>query len=209
MSGIISWLAGAPQAANTAGGYYQSAADQIANQYASPAAARFVGEQNAALRPQFQMQDDQLTGQLAGQGLASSGAGRAAFGNLAANQAATLAGAAAPLYQQGEQQYGNIISEMPGVQNSAYQDAITQFYQAVQMAGEAAAGVPPGAGGTGTGMGSNPMGIPAQGWNPQDPSAATYVPGFDTSGDQPWTPGSPQGSSSSQYYSGEPTSYSG
>ena len=142
MGGLIAMLSGAPQAASTAGGYYQGAANEIANEYGSPAATQFVHEQNAALRPEFQQQSDALTSQLAGQGIASSGAGRAAFGNLAANQAATLAGAAAPLYQQGLGQYGQIIGDMPQAQTSAYQGSIQDFYGALQSAAAAAGGMP-------------------------------------------------------------------
>lgn len=143
MSGIIASLAGAPQQASAYGSYYQNAANEISNQYGSPAAQMFSKEQAAALRPQFANQQALLTSGLAAQGIAPSGAGRAAFGQLGADQAATLAGATAPLYQQALGQYGNIIGAMPGSQVQGYQGAINDFYQAVQMAGEAAAGMPP------------------------------------------------------------------
>lgn len=145
MSGIVGMLSGAPSAASTAGGYYQNAANELANEYGSPAAQMFGKEQMASLRPLFNQQTQALTGDLAAQGIAPSGAGRAAFGNLAANQSATLAGSVAPLYQQALGQYGNIIGQMPGSQVNAYQDAINNFYQAVSMAGEAAGGMPPSA----------------------------------------------------------------
>lgn len=143
MSGIISGLAGAPQAASTAGGYYQNAADQIATQYGSPEAKMFSAEEMGALRPQFRQQDAQLTASNAAQGIGTSGAGRYNFGNLGGQQAAALAGAVAPLYQQGEAQYGNVISEMPQAQEGAYQSAIQQLYAAIQDAGQIAGGMPP------------------------------------------------------------------
>lgn len=138
MGGIIPALAGAPQAASTAGGYYQSAADQIANQTGSPEAQIFSKEQMAALRPMFAQQDAELTAENAAQGTGTSGAGRYNFGNLAGQQSATMAGSVAPLYSQAESQYGNIIGAMPGAQTSAYQDAISQLMQAVQTGATAA-----------------------------------------------------------------------
>lgn len=200
MGGLVGWLAGAPQQASTYGSYYQNAANEIANQYGSPAAQMFGKEQAASLRPQFQMQQDQLTGALAGQGIAHSGAGRAAFGNLAADQASTLAGAVAPLYQQGEQQYGGIIGAMPGAEVQGYQGAISDFYQALQAAGSAAAMFSGGGGGGaptpgavagaanqaagsyfGTPGSPGSMSIPAMP-QPQPVSIAPYYPSGGTSG---------------------------
>lgn len=156
MPGIIASLSGAPGAATTAGNYYQNAANQIVSSTGSPAAQDFIGEQNAALQPQFQTQDQALKAQLAAQGITGSGAAKQGFGNLINNQQSTIAGVDAPLYSQALGQYGSIIGQEPGAQNSAYQNAIQQFYQAIQGAGSlagAAFGVP-GFGGNGAGTGS-------------------------------------------------------
>lgn len=115
-------------------------------------------EQSAALRPQFAQQATTLNAQLAAQGLAPSGAGRAAMGNLGGQQAAALANVTAPLYQQALGQYGSIIGQMPGAEFGAYQNAQQQFMNEVAMAGEAAAGVPPMGmpGGSGSSGGGGP-----------------------------------------------------
>lgn len=146
MSQIIAWLSGAPQAASTSGSYYDNAADKVFNQYGPSATKYFTAEQNAALRPQFQQQEQQLAGTEAAQGITHSGAGINAFGNLGAQQAGALASADAPLFSQGLQGATGIYSQMPGAQNNAYNDAIQQFYQALSMAGQAAGGIPPSAG---------------------------------------------------------------
>lgn len=141
MSGILASIAGAPQAASNAQGYYQNAADMIATQTGSPEAQIFSKEQMAALRPMFAQQDAELTAQNAAQGTGTSGAGRYNFGNLAGQQSATMAGAVAPLYSQAESQYGNIIGAMPGAQQSAYQNSVDQLLQAIQTGASAAGGM--------------------------------------------------------------------
>ena len=146
MTQILAWLSGAPQAANQAGSYYQNAANDVYQQYGPSATKYFTAEQNAALRPQFQQQEQQLAGTEAAQGITHSGAGIDAFGNLGAQQAGALASADAPLFSQGLQGATGIYSQMPGAQNNAYNDAIQQFYQALSMAGQAAGGIPPSAG---------------------------------------------------------------
>ena len=137
MSQILAWLSGAPQAANQAGSYYQNAANDVYQQYGPSATKYFTAEQNAALRPQFQQQEQQLAGTEAAQGITHSGAGIDAFGNLGAQQAGALASADAPLFSQGLQGATGIYSQMPGAQNNAYQDAIQQFYQALQTGASA------------------------------------------------------------------------
>lgn len=147
MSGLIAGLAGAGGAANTAGQYYQNAAGQIVDATGSPAAQTFGRLQLAAERPAFQSSNDALSAQLAAQGLGGSGAGRALGGNLAATQSGQEAGALAPLYSQALGQYGNIIGQEPGAQVSAYQNAIDNFYQAINDASSLAAGMPTSGGG--------------------------------------------------------------
>lgn len=146
VSGLISGLAGAGGAANQAGSYYQNALNQEINAAGSPAATDFARLQMATLRPEISSQNDQLLGTLAATGLGGSGAGRSLGGNVASNEASTLAGVTAPLYQDAMNTYGSIDAAMPGAQNQAYQNAIQQFYQAISMAGQAAAGIPPNAG---------------------------------------------------------------
>lgn len=170
MSGIIASLAGAPQAASTAGGFYSGAANQVANEYGSPAANMFSQMEMAKLQPDFQSMINQAAGQAAAMGITGSGAGRANLGNVAAQNAGTLAGAVSPLYQQGLQDYAGIIGAMPGAQTQAYQNSIQDFYQAVQMASEAAAGMPPVGGGSGGSSGTygfnNPLAAGSSGGTP-------------------------------------------
>lgn len=209
MSGIIGWLAGAPSAASTAGGYYQNAANEIANMYGtgSPAAQTFSGEEMAALRPQFQQQNQQMLGQLAATGLGGSGAGRATMGDVTADQSATLAQNVAPLYSQALSQYGNIIGAMPGAQESAYQGAISDFYNALSTgatAAGAAMGVPTG-GGTPFSQGWS-WGASEPGVN-MDPSTWTMAaPGAAATPNAPVTTG---GGSSSGYYGAGTDPYTG
>jgi len=144
VSQILGFLSGAPQAANQAGSYYQNAANDVYQQYGPSATKYFTAQQNPALRPQFQQQEQQLAGTEAAQGITHSGAGINAFGNLGAQQAGALASADAPLFSQGLQGATGIYSQMPGAQNNAYQDAIQQFYQALNSAGSLASGIPSG-----------------------------------------------------------------
>ena len=143
MSGLISGLAGAGGAANRTGGYYQNAMNNEVNATGSPAAQQFAAQEQASLQPQFNTQDQTLAAKEAAMGITNSGAAKADYGNLAAGQAATLAGVEAPLYSQALGQYGQINAAMPGAQNNAYQQAIQNFYTAVSDAGSLAAGLPP------------------------------------------------------------------
>jgi hypothetical protein len=152
MSNLISGLAGAGGAASTAGGYYQNAANQIVNQYGSPAASTFANEYKASMDPLFQQQDQGLKAQEAALGITNSGAGKQGFTDLTGQQSAALASGVAPLYSQALGQYGSIIGEMPGAQNTAYQNAISNFYTGVQDIGQAAAGLPPTGGSGGSGQ---------------------------------------------------------
>ena len=138
MSGILGFLSGAPQAANNAGGYYQNAANNLVSAYGSPAAQTFSGEEMAALRPQFAQQNEQQLATEAATGLAGSGAGRASLGDVTAQQSAALAQNVGPLYSQALGQYGDIMQEMPGAQEQAYQGAIQDFYDALQTGASAA-----------------------------------------------------------------------
>lgn len=157
MSGILGFLSGAPQAANNAGGYYQNAANQMVSAYGSPAAQMFSGEEMAALRPQFQQENQQMLGTEAATGLAGSGAGRASLGDVTAQQSGALASQVGPLYSQALGQYGDIMQEMPGAQEQAYQGAIQQFMDALST-GASAAGA--------AGAFGNPFASSSSGFNP-------------------------------------------
>jgi hypothetical protein len=164
---FIAELAGAPQAAQTTGNFYTNAANQEFNLYGPSATRYYTAEQNAALRPAFQQQEQQLAGTEAAQGITHSGAGVNAFGNLGAQQAATLSSADSNLFAQGLQGATGIYQQMPGAQATSYSDAVDQLYQALAMAGQAAGGMPPRpmgpssgstAGGADTGSQGNPYG---------------------------------------------------
>jgi hypothetical protein len=182
----MGWLAGAPQAASTAGGFYSDAAKQIANEYGSPAANQFAAMQMGATQPDFQKYIDQAAAQAAAMGITGSGAGRANLGNVTAQQSAALAGSIAPLYQQGLQDYSSIINQMPGAQAGAYNQSITDLMNAIQM-GAAAAGGMPGLGGGGGGGGINPsvgggQSISSPGYLPPGMGTASYYTPTPTSG---------------------------
>jgi hypothetical protein len=183
MSQLISGLAGAGSAANTAGGFYNDAMQREIDAAGSPAAKDFARLQMAQLRPEFAQQNANVASTLAAQGLVGSGQGRALGGNVASNQSSQLAGVTAPLYQQALNQYGQINAEEPGMQNQAYNNAIQQFYTDLSMAGQAAAGIPPSGG-----------------------SAGSVNPGANAAGNWEYSgaPGSITGPSSTQYYTPQP-----
>lgn len=136
--------------------------------YGPSATQYFTAEQNAALRPQFQQQEAQLAGTEAGQGITHSGAGINAFGSLGTGQAGALASADSPLFSQGLSGATGVYQQMPGAQNDAYQNAISQFYQALQSGASFAGGLggaTPG-GGTSTPGSVDPYGGGTLGDNP-------------------------------------------
>lgn len=158
---VVDFLSGASTSGNKANNNYTNAADQsqsyygtalnnLINSTGSPAAQTFGAEQQAALQPRFNQQQQQLTASNAAQGITNSGSGNYNNQQLAADQSATLAGAIAPLYSQALGQYGNILGQGAGVQsnlvgqgaaanNAAYGQAIQDFYSA---ASTAATGIP-------------------------------------------------------------------
>lgn len=158
MQGLISGLAGAGGAANTAGSYYQNALGQLINSTGSPAASTFGAEEIAGLQPGFKQQDQNLIGTENALGIANSGAAKANLTDLAAGQSSAEAQGIAPLYSQAEQQYGNILGQEPGAQNQAYQGAINQFLQSISDAGSLAA-TAFGGGGGGAGADLASLGI--------------------------------------------------
>ena len=178
MSQIIGWLAGAPQAAQTTGNFYTGAANDIYNTYGPSATQYFTNEQNLALRPGMQQQENALSGNLAAQGITKSGAGINAFGNLGSQQAGALASADAPLFSQGLSGAAGVYQQMPGAQTSSYNDAIQQFYQAVSDAAAFAGGIPGGGGGQ-PGAGQTPGGMGSY-----SPSSGSYY----TQGGVPFIP---------------------
>jgi hypothetical protein len=202
MSGLIGWLAGAPSAASTAGGYYQNAANELATEYGSPAAQMFSKEYMGAMQPQITQLNQQGLDQLAATGLGGSGAGRATMGDITAQEAGSLAQGVAPMYQTALSQYGNIIGAMPGAQESAYQGAIQDFYDAIQtgaMAYGASTGFP--TGGTTSGFG------PGESWswaaNPQVASGMDQLAAQMALGPGAAGSAAPATSAPSNMYSGE------
>ena len=150
-SQLLGFLAGAPQAANTAGNYYNQALDEAQGIGSGSLASTYGGEEKAALQPDFKAEDQSLGASLAAQGITNSGAAKAAYGNLAAGQSGKLAGALAPFYSQAEGIAGNIHGQRPGAQVGAYNDAISQFMTAASDAAGgygAGGGVPGGGAGT-------------------------------------------------------------
>ena len=152
---------GAPQAASTAGGFYQGAANQVANEYGSPTANMFSQMEMAKLQTKFSA-DDRSAQRKQRRKDAGSGAGRANLGNVAAQNAGTLAGAVSPLYQQGLGDYAGILSQMPGAQEGAYQGSVQDFLSMVQTAAMAAGGAAAGGAFSGGGGGGGSMIQPAQ-----------------------------------------------
>lgn len=158
LSSLVGFLAGAPQqaqnsnqqfqnASNESGGYYGTALNKLVNSTGSgsPAAATFGAEQQAALQPMFNQQQQQLAGSNAAQGITNSGSGAYNNGQLAADQSATLAGAIAPLYSTALGQYGSLLGSQAGTQsglvgqgasaaNQSYGQAIQDFYGAASSA---------------------------------------------------------------------------
>lgn len=135
LGGLIGDLSGATYDANNTGSYYQNAMNQLVNSTGSPAAQQFGAEESASLKPLFNQQDQNLAAKEAAMGITNSGAAKNDFSNLTAQQSATLAGAVAPLYQSAIGSYGSLAGEGAGAQSSAYQHALDQFYNSLQMAG--------------------------------------------------------------------------
>jgi hypothetical protein len=105
-------------AADASNRNYSDAEGKLISATGSPAAAQFAALQAQGLQPAFKQQQDALAGQLASQGIGTSGAGAAAYGSLAANQASSLAQADAPLYANAESQYGNLLGAGAGAYSS-------------------------------------------------------------------------------------------
>ena len=178
-NGVVSWLTGGqsdPNAvANTVGGYYSNAENNLVNSAGSPAAQQFIQLQNQALQPQFQQQQASLPGQLAAAGLTGSGAANNAVATLNGQQSGVLAGADAPLYQTALSQYGSLLGTGAGAQSGAYQSTNSQdlnsFYQALSAAagayGASSGGAPaaanPYAGSGGYSLGASGWG--SNGWD--------------------------------------------
>lgn len=139
LGGIIDTLSGANHSASKVGNYYNDAMSKLLNSTGSPAAQEFGAEEKASLQPMFDQQNQALAAKEAAMGITNSGAAKADYSNLQADQSRALAGAVAPLYSSAIGSYGNIAGAMPGAQSGAYQNAIDNFYNSVQMA---ATGVP-------------------------------------------------------------------
>ena len=178
-------------AIDQAGNFYKNAEGQIIDATGSPSAATFGALEEAALRPMFKQQNQNLFGQLAANGITASGAGSADAADLASGQSATLAANVAPLYAAAQQAYDQLVSGGAAAQTglagqeaganstlagqgagagvSAYDQAIQNFYSAIAMA----AGAPGAAGGA-----AQQSGLPS-GYTPTsaaDAAAANYTP---------------------------------
>ena len=195
LSSLVGFLSGAPQqaqnsnqqfqnASNESGGYYGTALNNLVNSTGSgsPAAATFGAEQQAALQPKFDQQNQQLTASNAAQGIGSSGSGLYNNGQLAADQSATLAGAIAPLYSTALQQYGQgnlnqaaqqsgLVGQGAGAANQAYGQSIQDFYGAAETAGT---GIPAGNTNPYSGQSTSSNTVPGSGSVGPNTATATY-----------------------------------
>ena len=145
LGGLMGILSGADYNSNKVGDFYNQALGKLLDSTGSPAAQQFGAEEMASLQPMFNKQNQALAAKEAAMGITNSGAAKADFGDLGAQQSATLAGAVAPLYQSAIGQYGNIVGAEPGAQANAYQTALNNFQQAIETA---ATGGPTGGGGS-------------------------------------------------------------
>lgn len=118
---------GPSQDANTVGGYYQSALNQVPQITADE-----INTEKAGLQPLFNQQTQGLAAKEAAMGITGSGAAHADFSDLGGQQAAALSQAIAPLYSQRLGIQGNILGQMPGAQSGAYQQGNQDYYNAMQ-----------------------------------------------------------------------------
>lgn len=146
LGGLLGAVSGGDYAQNKSNAAYQQALDQLGPGGTS-AAKKYGAYETAALQPQFKAQDQTLAAREAAQGIGGSGAAKADFGDLGAQQSAVLAGSEAPLFSQGLGAYDSLVGQEPGAGQEAYQQALNNFYGAAESA---AGGVPTGGGGGGT-----------------------------------------------------------
>lgn len=158
LGGLMGWLSGADYNSNKVGDFYNQALAKLLNATGSPAAQQFGAEEKASLQPMFDQQDKALAAKEAAMGITNSGAAKADYSDLTGNQSRTLAGAVAPLYQEALGSYGSLVGAMPGAQAGAYQQALTNFQNAVEMAATGGFGGGGGGGAAGGGMGGSAAG---------------------------------------------------
>ncbi len=149
LNGLIGDLSGSNYNANQVGNYYSNAMGDLVGATGSPAAQQFGQEQSAALQPLFAQQNANLAAKEAAMGTTNSGAAKNDYGNLSADQAATLARAIAPLYRTALGQYGAIAGQGAGAQAHQYGQSLQDFMSAASSAGAGA-----GTGGAGAAAGS-------------------------------------------------------
>lgn len=121
---------GAMPQAGDIGGFYQNALKQVPQITADE-----IGSEKAALQPLFDQQTQGLSAKEAAMGITNSGAAKADFSDLGGQQAAALASAISPLYQQRMGIQGSILGAMPGAQTGAYGNALQQYYNSQQGLG--------------------------------------------------------------------------
>ncbi len=117
--------------------------NSIVNSTGSPAAEQFGKQMQASDQAMFKQQNQNLAAKESAMGITSSGAAKADFTDLAAQQSGVLAGQVAPLYLDALNQYGNIAGQgaaaESGGYNSAHQAALDQFYKSLNSAAAAGA----------------------------------------------------------------------
>jgi len=139
LGGLVDILSGANHNASKVGTYYTDAMGRMIDATGSPAAKQFGQLEQQSVQPMFDQQNKALASKEAAMGITNSGAAKADYSDLAGSQSRTLAGMVAPLYQEALGSYAGLNAAMPGAQSGAYQDALNNFYNSVQMA---ATGVP-------------------------------------------------------------------
>jgi len=128
----VSFLFGSPSGeAGQVGQYFQNAGNQILGSVTGPVGQSFLADQNAALQPQFAQNAQQLAAKEAAMGITNSGAAKADFSNLGAQQASVLAGADAPLYAQALGAFDTNATSGAGAQGNAYMTGVNQVDQGI------------------------------------------------------------------------------
>lgn len=201
LGGLMGILSGADYQSAKTNQFYQDAMRQLLSSTGagSPAVEQFAGNEKAALQPLFDRQTQDLKAKEAAMGITNSGAGKADFSDLTADQSATLAGTIAPMYQSALGAYGSLAGGGANASANAYNGAMDQFYNAIQMA---ATGVPGGRNTTTPATNNSPNGAPP---NPYaSDSTQSYMMGM------PWDPNyNPYSSTAKQSSYVPPPMYAG
>jgi hypothetical protein len=114
--------------------YYTGAENQVNNEVNGNVGSSVLAEQGAALRKQFADQQKQLTGSLAAQGILGGAGGNIDMADLGGSQAAAIAQADAPLYQQAMNAYDNLVSGDANARSGARGQEMQNLYNSGQNA---------------------------------------------------------------------------